>query len=56
MAESGKEIVEISEARKRQAETVKAKANELFKGNYFMFAMRCILYIKNIVLFVQLCL
>jgi hypothetical protein len=32
MAESGKEIVEISEARKRQAETVKAKANELFKG------------------------
>jgi hypothetical protein len=32
MAESGEENVEISEAQKEEAESVKAKANEFFKG------------------------
>jgi hypothetical protein len=43
MAESGEENVEISEAIKEEAETVKAKANEFFKGKlqYFIFVLKC---------------
>ncbi|CAB3977518.1 Serine threonine- phosphatase 5 [Paramuricea clavata] len=39
MAESGEENVEISEAIKEEAETVKAKANEFFKDGDFVTAM-----------------